>query len=1008
MSNILDNNFVNIFIISTCMVFLINRLIGIEFKFLKKYTGDILKILIVTISFAIITRNVINTEVESNIIKSIELIYSNFLWILITLVLICLIDKYLVDKRLDNDFNYFIILSNIYIFLAVVLEKSKLQIILGSIIFMICKLLEYKSIIENKYEDLKESFNIKEYSFNSTLLFVVIYFDINCLLNKLWDRAILVIGAICLIIYFLHKKLKLKIKDCYQIDSLSDKEIELREQLFETRKKELDYILKYFKDNKNKIKEPFAVSISGKWGEGKTSFTNVLKEELKNDYIVFDIQPMITDTKEGLIKYFSSNLINQFIQQGIDVGTDSSIESYFTSIFSLIDSQGIIKNNNIFKNNKSDKSDLREKKRHLQHDIDKLVLKSKKNILVVVDDFDRVDNETRYFILTFIKEIVNFNGIKTIILLDYSIVEKEDSKITYEFLEKFINKRFELSRIDKDEILQYYDKIVYENKIQEYNCNFNSKLNNIVKDFNNNINYIINNLDNRVDKYNKHIEKLKYTQEAKEKEEIEENKNKIIETNDLKLELINSIENARKLKRIIREIQDKIHYIKYIYNELDSKQKDEIVEHLDVSRIITTMTLIKVLFEKEYDIILRSKNFETYLVNISNSKVKSLIYSSIFRDLDELYHTYGISEKNMKIIEFIDNIYICINTPKEFFEFRTKEQYLLDIISNKPINFNNEKSVYENIKYVYDNVQDSSIKGIFDNISEYITNELLKGNIELHNAVQLIKTSSFFPEIISQNKAYIKALAECLKENNIIYPDKSNKDADEYIIKNCKKEIINFNKPYMATILSYKIISIYGNRYNIFIQELQEKESIEEINEYVNTSIDEINIDSSLSESEKFLSWAQIDEEYNDYMNHNEINQRMCDMIDILCDLESIKEAICNSNIENYGIRDSYSGVKQEDLIKDLKTIKGLMKNNLTDNQRYNLLQGFFKSVCRLSDLGYSKNITEEDINNLDEIYRYMYDNSNFKNFESEIKWNTLYLYILNIKKNQGNLILKN
>lgn len=33
MSNILDNNFINIFIISICMAFLINRLIGIEFKF---------------------------------------------------------------------------------------------------------------------------------------------------------------------------------------------------------------------------------------------------------------------------------------------------------------------------------------------------------------------------------------------------------------------------------------------------------------------------------------------------------------------------------------------------------------------------------------------------------------------------------------------------------------------------------------------------------------------------------------------------------------------------------------------------------------------------------------------------------------------------------------------------------------------------------------------------------------------------------------------------------------
>lgn len=1008
MSNILDNNFIMIFIISICVVFFINRLIGIEFKFLKKYIGDILKILIITIGFAIITRNVIKLDIDNTIIKIIELIYSNFLWIVLALVAIFLIDKYLIDKKLNIYFNYFIILSNIYIYIAIVLGKIELQIFLMGIILMICKLLKYLCIIENKYEDSKKSFSRKRYNFYSMSLFILIYFGINCLANKLWSKGTLIIGALCLIIYLSYKKLKLKVKDKSEINNLSDKEIESRDQLFKTRKKELDYILKYFRDNKNNIKEPFAISISGKWGEGKTSFTNVLKEELKNDYIILDIQPMITDTKEGLIKYFSSILENQFIHHGLEIGVDSSIEDYFNAVFSLIDSKGIIYNNNIFKKNNTDKLDLREKKRYLQNDIDKLILKSKKNILVVVDDFDRVDNEARYSILTFIKEIVNFNGIKTIILLDYSIVENEDNKITYEFLEKFINKRFELSRIDKDEILEYYDKIVCENEIQEYDCNFDSKLNNIIKELNPNINNIINNLDNRIDKCNKRINELKYGNIGKDKdeEEIEYNKEKITDAESLKLELIKSVENTRKLKRVIREIQDKIHYIKYIYNEFDSKQKDEIVKHLEVSKIITTMTLIKVLFEKEYDAILRSKDFNTYLKNIKNLKVKNLLYSSIFRDRDEVYHTYSINEKDMKIIDFIDNIYICINTPKEFFEFRTKEEYLLDIISNKPINFNNEKSVYENIKYVYDNVQYTNIKEKFDNISEYITSELLDGNIELYNAVQLIKTSSSFPGLVSQNKVYIKTLAKCLQEDNIIYPDKSNKDIDEYMIKMCKEEIINSNKPYIAIILAYKTISIEGNQYDVFINELNDTESIEEINEYVNTFVDEIDINCSSSESEKFLSWAQIDNKYNDYINHEEINQRMHDMVDILYDLEYIEIAIYNSQIENYKIRDSYLGVKQEELIKDLKTIKKFMySSNLTEDQCYNLSQSFIKSVYKLSDLGNSKNITEEDIKILDEIYQYMCDNLNFKNFNEEIKWNILYLNILNIKKNQGELI---
>ena len=121
-------------------------------------------------------------------------------------------------------------------YLAIILGKSKLQIILVGIIFMICKLLDYKCIIENKYEDLKESFSIKGYTFNYILLFIVIYCGVNCLVNQLWDVGILIIGALCLIIYLMHKKLKLKVKDKYEIDKLSDKEIGRRDQLFEKRK----------------------------------------------------------------------------------------------------------------------------------------------------------------------------------------------------------------------------------------------------------------------------------------------------------------------------------------------------------------------------------------------------------------------------------------------------------------------------------------------------------------------------------------------------------------------------------------------------------------------------------------------------------------------------------------------------------------------------------------------------------------------------------------------------
>ena len=108
MSNLLENNFIMNFIISIYIVLFINRVIGIEFKFLKKYTGDILKVLIINISIAIIIHNVINISSSNEVINIIEVIYNNFLSIVIVLLLICLIDKYLIDKSLNSYIKYFI------------------------------------------------------------------------------------------------------------------------------------------------------------------------------------------------------------------------------------------------------------------------------------------------------------------------------------------------------------------------------------------------------------------------------------------------------------------------------------------------------------------------------------------------------------------------------------------------------------------------------------------------------------------------------------------------------------------------------------------------------------------------------------------------------------------------------------------------------------------------------------------------------------------------------------
>ncbi len=53
---------------------------------------------------------------------------------------------------------------------------------------------------------------------------------------------------------------------------------------------------------------------------------------------------------------------------------------------------------------------------------------------MLIDDFDRVDEDVVYSILTFIKEIANFKGVLVIFLMDYKRIKNK--KITYRLFRK--------------------------------------------------------------------------------------------------------------------------------------------------------------------------------------------------------------------------------------------------------------------------------------------------------------------------------------------------------------------------------------------------------------------------------------------------------------------------------------------------------------------------------------------------------------------------------------------
>ncbi len=56
-------------------------------------------------------------------------------------------------------------------------------------------------------------------------------------------------------------------------------------------------------------------------------------------------------------------------------------------------------------------------------------------------------------ILMFIRELIDFNGINTILLMQYSKIINKDNGLTKEYLDKYIDYRIELNKVDFKEIL---------------------------------------------------------------------------------------------------------------------------------------------------------------------------------------------------------------------------------------------------------------------------------------------------------------------------------------------------------------------------------------------------------------------------------------------------------------------------------------------------------------------------------------------------------------------------
>ncbi|PKH50600.1 hypothetical protein CXF68_07775 [Tenacibaculum sp. Bg11-29] len=219
--------------------------------------------------------------------------------------------------------------------------------------------------------------------------------------------------------------------------------------------------------------EPLTIGIYGKWGEGKTSFLNLVEKQIdlgekvegQKGILKYHFNPWRYSTEDGMLFDFFNGLSKMmFVEQDTEVQKIAKrITEYYNYIEKIklkgkvgLATRIIYSLANVFK-----KKDITLDK--LIEAINTKLKNSKYKIVVFIDDIDRLDKEEIYTILKLIKLNANFSNFVYIIALDKDHVAKaigqrygEGSEDGELFLEKIINIPIHLPKIETTDFKEFF------------------------------------------------------------------------------------------------------------------------------------------------------------------------------------------------------------------------------------------------------------------------------------------------------------------------------------------------------------------------------------------------------------------------------------------------------------------------------------------------------------------------------------------------------------------------
>ena len=192
----------------------------------------------------------------------------------------------------------------------------------------------------------------------------------------------------------------------------------------------------------NTLDSSFTCGIDAPWGSGKTSFINLMKNHLENNYhkIIIDFNPWLYAAEKDLVTAFFEELSKTLKQYDRSLARNLIDYSKLLSAFNTTETKLISSLLELVQHNDSS---LEEKKRLVSSAIKRI----NKRIIVFIDDLDRLEANEILEMMKLIRNVSDFPYMYIIAAYDKSYVTKCLSTKLKSGTTNFIEKIFEHEHI---------------------------------------------------------------------------------------------------------------------------------------------------------------------------------------------------------------------------------------------------------------------------------------------------------------------------------------------------------------------------------------------------------------------------------------------------------------------------------------------------------------------------------------------------------------------------------